>query len=109
MASTYWGIGEIHDRDKTIILRFKSGVLGVADQENGYSYRIEKPQQSSKCYISKLASYSVKKRQTKGAIEEIYNLNFKQYWMIESFTFVFTDENTKVQSDKVADNQNIWQ
>lgn len=54
-------------------------------------------------------SYSVKKRLKKGAIEEIYNLNLKQYGMIESFTFIFTDENTKVQSDKVADNQNIWQ
>lgn len=53
-------------------------------------------------------SYSVKKRLKKGAIEEIYNLNFK-YGMIESFTFTFTVENTKVQSDKVADNQNIWQ
>lgn len=41
MASIYWGIGEIHDRDKTISLSFKSGVLGAADQNNSYGYRIE--------------------------------------------------------------------
>lgn len=85
------------------------GFLGLLIRIMIIAIELKKPQQSSKCYISKLASYSVKKRQKKGAIGEIYNLNFKQYWMIESFTFVFTDENTKVQSHKVADNQNIWQ